>query len=212
MGRCAVDEFDSAFQESTNNDGVPINWLYWVHQMPTLTAAQAARLMSGLDPDIFSNLDNPPNRATSNEAVKQARNIQRLADAESMQSATPGKWMEWAARYKFEVHTLFRIEVEELEKGQKEQGGAVTEKTDVERGVVSANDWIAKARKIADQIGLERWNNGQRQITGRNIAAAVASELAKDESTHGKLGERGEDNVRTVGLKEWKFIPPKKMG
>ena len=73
----------------------------------------------------------------------------------------------------------------------------------------NADDWKSKAREIADRIGLKRWRNGQRQISARNIAAAVTGELAKDPTTHAKKGQRGEGNVRNLALRGWKFIPPK---
>lgn len=75
-----------------------------------------------------------------------------------------------------------------------------------ERGKL--NDWINKSREIAQRIGVERWNAGQRQISGRNIAGAVTQELAKDKTTHGLQGPRSEDNVRNIGLKGWRFISP----
>jgi hypothetical protein len=70
------------------------------------------------------------------------------------------------------------------------------------------DDWIAKAQLIADRVGLERWNSGLRQITARNICEAVAKALADDATTHGQQGPRTADNVRTVGLKGWRFKPP----
>ena len=72
----------------------------------------------------------------------------------------------------------------------------------------TGDDWKVKARAIADNIGNERWETGQQQITARNIAAAVTTALALDFSTHGRLGPRGEDNVRNEGLRGWTFTPP----
>jgi hypothetical protein len=102
--------FEAAFNEPSS-----ISWRYWVHQMPTLTAAQAARLISGLEPDEFQNLDNGP---TKNDHVSQlcekAKKIQRLAETEGKLSATPGEWLEWADGHGFKVHYLFRFEVEAI--------------------------------------------------------------------------------------------------
>lgn len=71
-------------------------------------------------------------------------------------------------------------------------------------------DWRIKAKHIAQRLGEEQVKNtGARQVTGRNICEAVANELAMDASTHGKQGPRSADNVRTVGLKGWKFCPSK---
>lgn len=79
---------------------------------------------------------------------------------------------------------------------------------DTEAASSGAPAWIAKARDLAQRIGEGRWRRGERQITSRNIAGAVAVELEKDVSTHGLQGPRGEDNVRNIGLRGWIFRPP----
>lgn len=75
----------------------------------------------------------------------------------------------------------------------------------------SDDDWRAKARVIADRIGLEKYRTGMQQITARNICDAVANELALDKTTWGQQGPRGADNVRNEGLRGWKFTPPKEV-
>ncbi len=72
----------------------------------------------------------------------------------------------------------------------------------------SSDDWKDKARAIADKLALERHQRGEREITARNISDAVATELAKDSTTHGTRGERSGGNIRNLALKGWKFIPP----
>ncbi len=67
--------------------------------------------------------------------------------------------------------------------------------------------WITEAIKLADRIGQQRWNQGQREITARNICEAVAMELAKVESFHGTRGPRSASDIRNRGLKGWKFRP-----
>jgi hypothetical protein len=102
--------FEAAFVEP-----VSINWRYWVHQMPTLTAGQAARLISGLEPDVFENLDNGANGDDLlRQLCENAKKIQRLAETEGNLSATPSEWLKWADARKFKVHDLFRIEVEKI--------------------------------------------------------------------------------------------------
>lgn len=71
----------------------------------------------------------------------------------------------------------------------------------------SGDDWPDKARAIADRIALERYARGEREITARNICEAVATELAKDSTTHGTRGERVSGSIRNEALKGWKFIP-----
>ncbi|WP_233862876.1 hypothetical protein [Paraburkholderia adhaesiva] len=69
-------------------------------------------------------------------------------------------------------------------------------------------DWIARARELAQEIGMEKWRAAMREITARGVAGAVATELAKIPEYHGKRGPRSADNVRSVALKGWKFSPP----
>lgn len=74
--------------------------------------------------------------------------------------------------------------------------------------VPDTNDWIAKCRAIADRIGLEIYTTGRRHISGHFVSEAVADELGADESTWGLQGPRSSENVRTKGLRGWKFKPP----
>jgi hypothetical protein len=82
-----------------------------------------------------------------------------------------------------------------------------------EKKAVATVDWKLKAGKIADEIGLRRWNSGQREITGRNICDAVAVELEDDPSTHGIRGPRSPEGVRQALIAiGWKFKSPAKSG
>jgi hypothetical protein len=110
-------EFYAGFKETVYN-GEGINFRYWVHQMPRLTAAQAARLMSCLDPDKFENLEHRPNRNDPSKLCLKAKNLQRLAEAEQVLSATPTEWLEWATNHGFTVHDGFRLAVRDLEQQQ----------------------------------------------------------------------------------------------
>jgi hypothetical protein len=101
----------SAFAESVNN-GKAIDWRYWVHQLPALTAGEAARLMCGLDPDLFLNLESRPNKNDQTQLCKKASMIQRLAEREGKVSATPSEWITWAGGHQIAVHDGFRLEVE----------------------------------------------------------------------------------------------------
>lgn len=78
----------------------------------------------------------------------------------------------------------------------------------VKAGTTPGNDWKEKALTIADELALEKYQRGEREITARNISNAVATELAKDSTTHGIRGERSAGNIRNEALKGWKFIPP----
>lgn len=103
----------SAYDEVGLN-GASIAWRYWVHQMPTLSAAEAARLMSALDPDKFSSLHEFPGMDDPSQHCEKAGNIQRLAERLGMAEATPSAWLAWADEREIHVHVGFRIEVEHL--------------------------------------------------------------------------------------------------
>lgn len=113
-------EFEAAFHESVAN-GSCIKWRYWVHQMPNLTAEQAARLMCGLDPDLFESLNSRPNRNDPADLCQRARMIERLAIAEKHLADSPAGWLAWAKSRGFNVHDGFVLEVEAQHSAQVDQ-------------------------------------------------------------------------------------------
>lgn len=70
------------------------------------------------------------------------------------------------------------------------------------------NKLVTEIRELADEIGLERWRAGIREITARNICDAVAKRLGNNTSHWGRKGPRLGSNVRKIGLKGWRFTPP----
>ena len=106
-------DFNASFAETVYN-GQAIEWRYWVHQMPSLTAGQAARLMSALDPDVFEDLGARPNENDPSRMCKRAKAMQRLAEADEFASASPAGWLTWADERDLKVHDGFRLAVEEL--------------------------------------------------------------------------------------------------
>jgi hypothetical protein len=106
-------DFNAAFAEAVCNEHA-IDWRYWVLQMPSLTAAQASRLMSALDPDVFEDLAARPNENDPTRMCKRAKAMQRLAEAEEFRSASPTDWLAWADERDLKVHHGFRLAVEEL--------------------------------------------------------------------------------------------------
>jgi hypothetical protein len=106
-------DFDAAFAE-TGTNGSPIQWRYWVEQMPVLNAAQASRLLAGLDPDLFADLGARPNRNDPSKLCKQAMAIERLAIAEGFDTGSPSAWLEWATKRGFSVHDGFKLAVEAM--------------------------------------------------------------------------------------------------
>jgi hypothetical protein len=106
-------DFNASFAETVYNEHA-IDWRYWVLQMPSLTAAQASRLMSALDPDVFEDLAARPNENDPSRMCKRAKAMQRLAEAEEFRSASPADWLAWAHERDLKIHDGFRLAVEEL--------------------------------------------------------------------------------------------------
>jgi len=103
------DEGFLASLEETIYNGKAISWRYWAYQMPSLTAAQAARLMSALDPDIFEELGNRPNRNDPTQMCQKAKAMQRLAETEGVGVQSARDWLKWADERGFKVHRGFRL-------------------------------------------------------------------------------------------------------
>jgi hypothetical protein len=97
------DDYIAAFAETINNDRL-IDWRYWVQQMPVWTSSQAARLLCGLDPDVYESYESRPTRNDVSRPVATAKKMERLADAQGIHSLPPAKWLEWAVSNRFPVH------------------------------------------------------------------------------------------------------------
>lgn len=113
-------ELLAAFSETVLNGGL-IDWDYWVNKMAALTAEQASKLLSGLDPDIFESLKARPNTNDPGNLCRHARNIERAALAENRLTDSPLGWLAWANDKKFKVHDGFVIAVEARERAQAER-------------------------------------------------------------------------------------------
>lgn len=112
----AESEFVAAFSEAVNN-GRAINWKYWAEQMPHWTAAQAARLICALDPDVFENLDHRPNKNDPSDLTDRAKKIQRLAEAQDTGLKNPDEWLNWAESLGLHVHPGLRLAINALSTG-----------------------------------------------------------------------------------------------
>jgi len=106
--------YQQAAHDETGLNGDAINWRYWVHQMPVLSAAQAACLMSALEPHLFENLNGQPSSDDPTKNIQKARKIQELAEAQGKLTASPAEWVEWAKSLRIKVHTGFLLAVWEL--------------------------------------------------------------------------------------------------
>jgi len=85
--------------------------------MPSLTAAQASRLMCALDPFIFKELTNTATSHAPEELLMKAWQLQQLAEAQNLITASAGKWLDWADEHGLRVHAGFRLEVQKKEFG-----------------------------------------------------------------------------------------------
>lgn len=108
--------FAAGLIESVANNRL-IDWEHWIEAIRTLSAAQAARLMSGLDPDVFNNLGYWPQDTLLGKQIVQVKKILRLAKDHEMTAATPAAWLAWADKHfsKYEniqLHENFRFQVE----------------------------------------------------------------------------------------------------
>lgn len=136
----ANDYADAHVREILLN-GAGIDWQYWIGRMPRLKAMDAARLMSGLDPDRFPNLDEKPGRGNPAEAIESARKILRLAEAHSMSEATPAQWAKWAKENDVAVFPGFLLHMPEQ---SESEDGAVKVGAD---GTAKRNEWKDDALK-----------------------------------------------------------------
>jgi hypothetical protein len=103
--------FRAAYAETGNNGSV-IDWRYWVHQLPRLTIAESARLICGLDPDKFKDLENKRNNKDQSLLFRKVEKIQRLAKLEGKEIATSSEWLAWAKERQFAIHDGFKLAVE----------------------------------------------------------------------------------------------------
>lgn len=174
-------EMNAAFRESVHNDSF-INWRYWVEQMPQLTAGEAARLMCALDPDLFADLEHRPNTNDPSGRCRNAEKLQRLAERQGKQTATPQSWLAWADEQGIKVHDGFRLEVESLTARQaKVEHGSIDTRTtsspasmefsDSEAGSITTTRMSQAARN--EMLTAKR----NRQAGGRYVMSEVAQIL-----------------------------------
>jgi len=100
----ASDDSHASLVEYLQN-GRPIDWQYWVQNMKTLNAAEVARLMEGLDPDLYEDLGaRPVSKYDATQPCAEARRIERLAVAQGLERRSPEEWYLWALESGFRVH------------------------------------------------------------------------------------------------------------
>ena len=169
-----------AAYDETGLNGQAINWRYWVHHMPFLTVAQAARLMSGLEPDLFDDLNNRPGKDDPTREIQKVIKMQRLAEAQGKITASPVEWMEWASAHKLNVHAGFRIAVEDMLEAAKTTIGEEYNKGEHKALPVScavtSSDGVTKPANKWDEHGLRRLLSESREpgMTHQKLAKQYA--------------------------------------
>jgi len=166
-------EFLAAFSETVKNGGL-INWRYWIKDMQKLNAAEAARLMCGLDPDVIKNLDFQSEGVKDKEndsrrECRRAAMIQRLAERNGKESARPDEWIAWASEHQIAVHDGFILEVE-----------SAPEKDATKPAPVADGEWITQAQARAREI-IKESREHDRYPSQENISGRIAAEFRKSE-------------------------------
>ena len=144
-------------------NGGPMDWERWTVKSATLTAAQAARLMAGLDPDKFESLAFTKSDKAG-PAKAHARRLEQLAAAEEPPKArdTPADWLAWAEAKRERVHGPYRLAIEQAAKAAApaEQPAAVVRHTLQNRRThfLAASIRAAQETAVRSSDAAARWN------------------------------------------------------
>lgn len=197
-------------------NGRPINWDHWVKTRPRLAADDAARLMCGLDPGVYLDLNQHPEEVRGYDSTKlrrRALDMRKKARDWSMESASPAEWAEWGQEhYPGWIHAPFlhvvsqcatpgsvdRQEPEDAE--QIEDAGATREKAwweikyDIQKLAAQYADAIVKAgekptqERVAEKI---RQHIGAQEGESRRTVNAGQSKRLPSAATICKWGLGG---------------------
>ena len=216
----ADDEFSGAFAESDLN-GRPIDWFHWVHQVPRLTAAQAARLMSGLDPDLHGDLESLQNESDPCKALENARKWERIAVGQGMENAPPEAWIEWADRQPMQddtqpgrpslfVHPLFRIEAGKLKaKPQDATCSAAPVGSESADGEALDFNLLATREQLIAAFGAF---TGMDRSWFKNLKDAPALLAARRVAGQGGRGHIAEPRFCPYAVMQWLISPRRGKG
>lgn len=183
------------------------NFSYW-RRFDAYSLWECACLIAGYDPRAMSDVTDEEGFGLSLDDE-----IKELASAAHAQTLTvavgqkrpfkkrtlilKSSFLQWLP-----LHGYAELAEALIDRNDEEDGADSLSFTDYDK-----DDWKTEAIKLADRIGQQRWDQGQREITARNICDDVATELAKVVSFHGTRGARSASNIRNWGLKGWKFRP-----
>jgi hypothetical protein len=96
-----------------------VDWRYWSEKR-TLSAAQAAQLMTGLSPDLTSS-----ERAELNikPLLAYATKIFKFAQSKGIRELPMFKWLQWGNVSKIKIHPMFALKAIEKEMESSNKGG-----------------------------------------------------------------------------------------
>lgn len=139
-------------------NGGPIDWERWTVKSATLTAAQAARLMAGLDPDQFESLAFTKYEKAGT-AKAHARRLEQLAAGDESPKVrdTPAGWLAWADGKRESVHSAYRIAIEQAANATAPEEEATTlagPGTPAEQWAAAKGDTARRAALAAAMVRL----------------------------------------------------------
>ena len=184
IGGDELADIENAQEEKWN--GGPIDWERWTAKSTTLTAAQAVRLMAGLDPERFEDLTRSGFEweKAAGPARARARRLEQLAAADEppKQRDKPAGWLAWADAKREKVHGPYRLAIEQ------------TTKANAQAKVVAAAiptaglgpTWQEQARRIADEF-FDHDTEQRTRDSLDNYSKRVCAEM----QTRGIHGPRG---------------------
>jgi hypothetical protein len=173
-----------AYLEARLN-GARINWHYWLAEVPRWSAAQAARLMRGLDPDVFADLTTRPTGGDLDriaQVADKAMKVQRAAEAQGRLSDTPTGWLAWARGRGYVIHEPFSRNVEQ-------RIGTGPEETPPRPASKHAKGRVAWRKVLSEQLGA---------IDAAHGRQAHVTEVIRWLKKHGApqiLGDGGPDEL-----------------
>lgn len=166
-------------------NGQAIDWRYWAEQMPVWGAADAARLINGLDPDLFADLSQSPmpNNNTSKE-TSGAKHAERLATAQGITSQAPEEWLTWACEHGLKVHVGMRLALREIHLRSIEPRTPEREDApgDLDVKVKATNKAEPDWKATAQALGLEYLRRHKAQNlfpTQKDVCSYLEEELRK---------------------------------
>ena len=178
-----------ALEEEWN--GSPIEWDRWTVKSVTLTAAQAVRLMAGLDPERFEQLAFTKS-GKAGPAKAHARRLEQLAEAEQPPKLrdTPAGWLAWADAKRERVHSPYRVAIEQAAKAAApaEQAATVAAPGTPAEQWADAKGDMKRKRELAHDM-VERCQGNKTKAAERlGTATAQLYRALNWEPQHSKRG------------------------